>query len=170
MPRDMTRRYVSSVPQLDIRALIRRHGKAAFAGHTIRLVVSEMEFSLNLTRLCQPLGGERVYFLCHCRRRVDFLYCARGRFACRKCQRLHYWSQALGPVHRRTHALIKRRRRLGQPQGSGLLADFPAKPKWMRWRTYERLAAEARRRELDHWCAPLPKRIARMATRSEANR
>jgi hypothetical protein len=96
-------------------------------------------------------GGTRPWFLCparRCGRRVAVLY-GGGIFACRHCHRLAYQSQreqAHGRAMIRAQAI---RTSLG---GSPSLGEsFPAKPKGMHWRIYERLCLEAERAEARSW-------------------
>lgn len=162
----MTRLFTSSVSSIDIRKAVRAHGKSHFEVPSVRFRAPWGEFTVRLEHVAQSLGGERVYFACPlCGRRSDLLYFARKRVGCRRCQRLHYWSQALAARHRRTYGLIKQRERLGQPPGLGLVADFPEKPKWMRARTYERLAREAASREQAHLAAPFGRRITKLVAK-----
>jgi hypothetical protein len=72
-----------------------------------------------------------------CGRRVIKLYGAGRLFACHHCYQLAYVSQQEPARRRGLRKSQKIRMRLG---GSGnMLEDFPAKPKGMHWRTYERL-------------------------------
>jgi hypothetical protein len=90
------------------------------------------------------LGGRRAWFICsafsggrYCGRRVALLYGAGELFACRRCYGLVYASQQEALRERGLGKAQKIRMRLG---GSPSIFDcFPAKPKCMRWRTYDRL-------------------------------
>jgi hypothetical protein len=94
------------------------------------------------------LGGRRPWFTCpiysngrYCGRRVAKLFQAGDLFACRQCYGLAYQSQQENPRDRAISRVQKMRMRLG---GSpNLLEPFPEKPRWMHWRTYYRLRAEA---------------------------
>lgn len=125
MARLMTSLFFESVPRFDIRAMVRRYGKAPFSGYAVALTIGAHQHSADLEHVPRHLGGTRVYFLCRCGRRCDILYRSGGRLACRACHRLVYWSQALGPVSRRTHTLARQRHKLGQPRDQGLGVDFP---------------------------------------------
>jgi hypothetical protein len=96
------------------------------------------------------LGGERPWFVCsvsahgvYCGRQVAKLYRGGRLFACRHCYRLGYVVQRVGPMDRAHHRLRRLHRKLGadyvRPDGG-----TPAKPKWMRWPTYSRLALKIR--------------------------
>jgi hypothetical protein len=94
------------------------------------------------------LGGQRPWFICSvynnghcCGRRAAILYCARDLFACRRCHDLSYASQQQTPLHRGLEQARKIRMRLGGNED--LLAPFPAKPKGMHRRTFQRMRARA---------------------------
>jgi hypothetical protein len=90
----------------------------------------------------QPVGfgGVRLWICCPgCGRRCRVLYGGQ-RLRCRKCLGLQYWCQMLQPhdrAYRQAEKVMRRcdpRARWGQ--------DFPDKPPWMRWDTYDRLATQ----------------------------
>ena len=71
-----------------------------------------------------------------CRRRVAILY-GGTIFACRRCHQLAYDSTREDVGDRATRRADDIRRRLGWEPG--ILNGEGLKPKWMRWRTFERL-------------------------------
>ncbi|MBS1154602.1 MAG: hypothetical protein H6R07_526 [Proteobacteria bacterium] len=86
------------------------------------------------------LGGHRHWFRCPgegCGRRVAKLYLGERYFVCRHCLKLVYPSQRESVIDRISRRTGKIRERLGWE--AGLLNGHGPKPKWMRWRTYERL-------------------------------
>jgi len=86
-------------------------------------------------------GGRRPFFHCpHCSRRVLQLYGV-GRYLCRTCQNLTYPSQREQPQDRAFRRADGIRVRLGGEPG--IANAFPEKPRYMHWRTYERLEREA---------------------------
>ena len=94
------------------------------------------------------LGGERPWFVCSvsangvfCGRQVAKLYGAGRLFACRHCYRLGYAVQRGGPMDRAHHRLGRLHRKLGADY-DGPDGIPPPKPKWMRQKTYQRLANE----------------------------
>src|SRR5215831_16033489 len=94
------------------------------------------------------LGGVRPWFVCsvysdgrYCGRRAAIFYSVGELFACRRCYGLAYESQQQTALHRRLGQARKIRMRLGG--GVDLLAPFPARPKGMHRRTFERLRARA---------------------------
>jgi hypothetical protein len=90
-------------------------------------------------------GGGRPWFRCtaaadgrYCGRRVAKLYFGGSAvFACRQCFGLAYASQRESLPHRGIARARKIRMRLGG--GPNLLDSFPAKPKRMHRRTYDKL-------------------------------
>jgi hypothetical protein len=87
------------------------------------------------------LGGERPWFICPaigCGRRVAVLY-GGGIFACRHCYQLVYASAREDVCDRTARRADRLRARLGWEPG--ILNGNGDKPKWMRWRTFERLVA-----------------------------
>lgn len=81
-------------------------------------------------------GGRRPWFLCPlCIRRVALLYLRGERWACRICCDLAYRSELGSKGCRGPMKARKIRVRLGGNR-SGI--EFPDKPPYMHWRTYER--------------------------------
>jgi len=100
------------------------------------------QYPVRIVRMPCNLGGERPWFICPavgCGRRVAILY-GGGIFACRHCYRLAYPSAREDVCDRAARRADKLRARLGWEPG--ILNGDGGKPKWMRWRTFERLAAE----------------------------
>jgi hypothetical protein len=88
-------------------------------------------------------GGRRQWFECpSCKRRCRVIYGGRY-FRCRKCYGAKYKSQYEQAYMRYGNREQSMRERLG---GSACVDDpFPAKPRWMRWKTYARLYREDKR-------------------------
>lgn len=87
-------------------------------------------------------GGRRAWFICPargCGQRVAILY-GGAIFACRHCYQLAYASSREDAGGRATRRADTLRARLGWEPG--ILNGEGDKPKWMRWRTFERLTAE----------------------------
>jgi hypothetical protein len=100
------------------------------------------QYPVRIVRTACTLGGSRPWFICPvvgCGRRVAILYCG-GIFACRHCYRLAYPSAREDESDRAARRADKLRARLGWEPG--ILNGNGKKPKWMRWRTFDRLAAE----------------------------
>jgi hypothetical protein len=96
-------------------------------------------------------GGHRTWFRCPgCFQGCRVLYGVNS-LRCRKCRRLKYQSQYEGPGFRLLDRAYKIRRRLGKPSASG--DPLPPKPRYMRWRTYSRLARLLLRLEGAGWSA-----------------
>jgi hypothetical protein len=104
----------------------------------------DVEESVSLTWTPCHYGGQRPWFLCPgvvngrvCKRRVAILYGAGRYFLCRHCSNLGYESQREALPMRLLAKAQQIRRRLGG--SASLMAPFPAKPKGMHGRTYDRL-------------------------------
>lgn len=98
----------------------------------------EADYRISLTSIPTRFGGRRWYFRCpHLGLRCGRLHLPPGAFtfASRQAHRLAYRSQRATPRDRALDKALKLRRRLGSEGGVG---DPVAKPKWMRWPTYER--------------------------------
>jgi hypothetical protein len=96
-------------------------------------------YPVYIARTACPLGGSRAWFICPavgCRRRVAILY-GGTIFACRRCHQLAYDSTREDASDRATRRADHIRMRLSWEPGI-LNGDGP-KPKWMRWRTFQRL-------------------------------
>lgn len=100
------------------------------------------EYPVDIVRTPCHLGGLRAWFICPavgCGCRVAILY-GGSIFACRHCYQLAYASSREDAGGRATRRADRLRARLGWE--AGILNGNGCKPKWMRWRTFERLAAE----------------------------
>src|SRR5262245_25966175 len=113
----------------------------------------EIDETFYLQRFPQPYGGFRWYFICpSSNRRCSVLFKPPGsrRFRSRRgfrC-RLQYRSQQLSPMSRYQHGAAKAAKRVlrkGPREWREEYEDweFPPKPKWMRWKTYNRLDEKA---------------------------
>lgn len=110
------------------------------------------DYSITLTTRPQPFGGLRWWFVCpRTGRLAAKLYLPNGAhsFASRGAYRLAYRLQRQSRYDRRIGQAFKLRRRLGCESG---LDDHIEKPKWMRWRTYNRTLDKIERLEglVDH--------------------
>jgi len=100
------------------------------------------EYPVQLAQTSCNLGGARTWFLCPvlgCGRRVAILY-GRNIFACRQCHSLAYDSSREDAGDRAIRRADSLRARLGWEPG--IFRGPGKKPKWMRWRTFERLTQE----------------------------
>jgi len=100
------------------------------------------QYLVRIVRTPCNLGGSRAWFICPavgCGRRVAILY-GGSIFACRRCYRLAYPSSREDAGGRATRMADKLRARLGWEPG--ILNCRGNKPKWMRRRTFKRLAAK----------------------------
>lgn len=100
------------------------------------------EYPVYISRTQCRLGGSRPWFICPvtgCRRRVAILY-GGAIFACRHCHGLTYESTREDAGDRAARRADHIRKRLGWEPG--FLNGDGWKPKWMRWRTFNRLKLE----------------------------
>ena len=93
-------------------------------------------------------GGARPWFICdvaangvYCGRRVTKLYGAGRLFACRHCHQLGYALQRGDAMDQAHHRLARLHRKLGADYDDPDMPP-PPKPKWMRWKTYSRVATQ----------------------------
>jgi hypothetical protein len=119
---------------------------------TYRLRISGGEWedvaeTVRIVRVACRYGGSRPYFVCPgvvngipCGRRVAKLHGSGRYFLCRHCYRLGHASQSEVSWDRALRRANKIRERLGGDPG--MAAPFPARPKGMWTRTYNRLRAE----------------------------
>jgi hypothetical protein len=100
------------------------------------------EYPVRIARTSCNLGGSRAWFIypaVGCGRRAAILY-GGGIFACRHCYQLAYASTREDAGGRAIRRADRLRERLGwQP---GIYNGEGDKPPWMRWRTFERIAAK----------------------------
>lgn len=115
----------------------------------VRVTIGDRCDWVSIERTAQRLGGERRWFRCdECGGRAAVLY--GFPLACRTCMGLAYPSQRETERDRGFRRARKARQRVG---GSGNLVEpFPARPKGMHARTYDRLWAafiQAERRAVE---------------------
>lgn len=97
------------------------------------------QYPVRIERTRCHLAGSRPWFICPaigCGRRVALLY-GGEIFACRNCYRLAYASSREDVGDRATRRADRIRARLGWEPG--ILNGAGDKPKWVRWRTFDRL-------------------------------
>src|SRR5262252_2581060 len=98
--------------------------------------LQQIDCSVRLMRTRCHLGGSRPWFRCpRCwsPRAVIYGVAGDGRFGCRQCMRLAYASEAESVVDRINRRLHKLQAKLGEDG---------EKPKWMRWRTFDRICEQ----------------------------
>ncbi|MGH7641213.1 MAG: hypothetical protein ACREOL_09965 [Candidatus Dormibacteria bacterium] len=101
-------------------------------------------FGMDITYTRPHFGGQRPWWVCPgCASRRAKLYQDGHQVRCRVCLGLAHESQREDAWHRAVTRARAIRLRLGG--SASLLEPFPAKPRGMRWDTYDRLLAEALR-------------------------
>ena len=96
----------------------------------------QVECCVRLERTACHFGGSRPWFRCpRCwaLRAVIYGVASDGKFGCRRCMRLGYASEAESRIDRINRKFHKLQARLGEDGG---------KPRWMRWRTFDRISAQ----------------------------
>jgi hypothetical protein len=102
----------------------------------------DSDYWIELETTPQPFGGRRWWFLCpRTGVRAAKLYLPNGAFtfASRRAYRLAYRSQRETTYDRALRRAFKLRAELGADGG---ISDSVEKPKWMRWRAYDRKLEE----------------------------
>jgi len=90
------------------------------------------EYTIPVEKLPCPFGGSRYFFLCpQCSKRMRILYCIAGRFLCRQCHNLGYWTQVLTPT---TRCIIMQAKIGDYLLSRGGSPD--KKPVWMKRKTF----------------------------------
>jgi hypothetical protein len=113
-----------------------------------RIRIGELDQRIILMARPRHFGGRQWFFLCpHLHRRAMVLWKPPGArtFACRQGwgRQVAYASQFLDRDNRAHRGQAKVRSRLCSIGGFDPDEwDFPPKPKWMRWRTYNRAVAK----------------------------
>lgn len=87
--------------------------KAFFFEDFLQIVYKNGEYRIRIERKSCNYGGSYRFFYCpECEMRMRKLYCIDGRFKCRKCANLGYYSQRLQPKDRCEYACSKIVRKL----------------------------------------------------------
>jgi hypothetical protein len=109
---------------------------------TMRIHADQIDQTIRLVSCPRHFGGRQWYFVCPAQNRyVSVLWFIGKLFDGRKAfgKQVAYASQFYLPETRAQHMKNKLCDRIGEPDASEEW-DVPPKPKWMRWRTYERLS------------------------------
>jgi len=114
----------------------------------IRIQLVNLDQTIYLQSRPRHFGGRQWYFIClGTNARVSVLWMPPGspRFYSRHKWdgRVAYGSQFQTKFDRAVTAAQRIRTRLAGPEWAPLDGSDPPKPKWMRWRTYDRIMARA---------------------------
>ena len=178
--REHTRNYTNALPRIGLAFLgnMRRDlanvpgGHATYTtesgtlwitrnGNGYTATINGYSLTLSLTTT-QAGYGMRHWYLCpHCHQRCAKLYIGRKDIACRKCWGLHYASQSEDTLARMRRLIRSKRLAIWGYDTPDLmnLAKAPfqfAKPKGMRWETFERKRGQLLRLEESYWHAFMP--------------
>ena len=112
---------------------------------TMRIVAKWINQTIQIVGCPRHFGGLQWYFVCpRENRNVSVLWSPPGKrfFAGRKSwgNQVAYLSQFYGPGQRAHYMVNKLCDHLDDPEAYSPW-ELPAKPKWMRWKTYKRLVA-----------------------------
>lgn len=136
-----------------------------------RIQLQNLDQRITLEPVSRHFGGRQWYFVCpYTNRRASVLWMPPGAhsFACRQKWRgqVAYASQFLDRTNRAHHGQAKIKSRLCSKGGLDPEEwDFPPKPKWMRWATYNR-AEEAFDRYEAILNEGIPELMARLGLRN----
>ena len=170
----MSRAVVEDCLPLDIRRLNRESWRFGLqmltytSGASISFVGTREALKLSYRAAGEPVdeaiavvtsamhfGGSREFFLCpRCGRRFAILYCAARYFRCRRCNDMAYRTQNETP-HGRALLLAGKLWKLAGCEWGG----DGEKPKWMQWRTFNRLMERADEAYGASWDAPIIRRL-----------
>jgi len=128
----------------DVKANAQIAAEMTTAFGTMRITAVWIKQIVRLVACPRHFGGRQWYFVCPRQgQHVSVLWSPPGHrfFAGRKSwgNGVAYLSQYYGPGSRAHYMAIKLCDHIGGP-GASEEWDVPPKPKWMRWRTYERLS------------------------------
>lgn len=92
-------------------------------------------------------GGYYYFFHCpQCAKRMRKLYCIQGKYLCRKCGNLGYYTQRLRPTERNLHMMFRIERYIKNKGGSVALGSYiDRRPLWMKQRRVKRLTNRLRK-------------------------
>lgn len=129
---------------------------------TMRVHANWIDQTIRLVGCPRHFGGRQWYFVCPAQNRyVSVLWSLPGRrfFAGRKSlgKQVAYVSQSYSPGTRAQYMKDKLCDHIWEP-GASDEWDVPPKPKWMRWRTYERLSKRLEKYSSEAGVLPEPPR------------
>ncbi|KKS68325.1 MAG: hypothetical protein UV38_C0002G0194 [candidate division TM6 bacterium GW2011_GWE2_42_60] len=118
---------IFEIPALNLQILL--------LDHEYLVTYNNGRYSISTEALPCHYGGLRYYFRCpECNRRMRILYCNTGKFLCRKCLNLCYYSQILRPSVRCTVIAGNIKAKLESRAGS-----LNRRPPWMKNKTFKTL-------------------------------
>lgn len=115
---------------------------AEIEGNYLVMTSEQLSYNIQFEKQSCNFGGFRFFFRCpvpSCNRRMRKLYRYSTLFVCRKCLNLGYYSQRV-TASRRFWLMQKKITDELERLGGSLYR----KPKWMRWKTFEKYKAKER--------------------------
>lgn len=109
--------------------------RATLLSNSYQVEYNGGSYSIPYEKQACNYGGFRYFFHCpQCDKRMRILYCKDGKFLCRKCLNLCYFTQILRPSERCLVMTGKIEKYLENKAGS-----LDRKPPWMKYKTFEAL-------------------------------
>ncbi|WP_419793034.1 hypothetical protein ACN09C_07045 [Serratia fonticola] len=179
--KEQTRSYTDALPRIGLTFLgnMRRNLANVPDGHAIytttecgtlcvtrngngyTATINEHSFRLSLTTTNAGYGVRHWYLCPHCHQRCAKLHIGRKDIACRQCWGLHYASQSEDRLSRMRRLMRSKRLAIWPHDTPELMNLFKtpfhfAKPKGMRWETFERKRWQLFRQEERYWKVFIP--------------
>lgn len=109
--------------------------KAILLNNNYQVNYNNGSYSIPIEQQACNYGGVRYFFHCpKCNKRMRILYCQDGKFLCRKCLKLGYYTQRLRSSERCLFMLSKIKTKLKNMAG-----DLNSKPPWIKKKTFDAL-------------------------------
>lgn len=103
--------------------------------NSIEVNFNNSSYTIPVEKRSCNFGGFYYFFHCpQCDRRMRKLYCINGRYICRKCANLGYYSQRLSPSQR--FGMMRQNTEKFLKERAGSLEQ---KPPWMKKHTFQKL-------------------------------
>jgi hypothetical protein len=115
------------IPRYDLQAIL--------LSDRYQVTYNQGAYEIPIEKQPSNYGGYRYFLHCpQCDRRMRKLYCNAGKFLCRKCLNLCYYTQILKPSSRNFMMACSIEKILNEKGG-----DLTRKPTWMKQVAFERL-------------------------------
>jgi len=112
--------------------------KATLLSNSYQVEYDGGSYSIPYEKQACNYGGFRYFFHCpRCNQRMRKLYCKDGKFLCRKCLNIGYYTQRLRPSERYLIMKIKAEDKIENMAGS-----LQIKPPWIKYKTFRKLKTQ----------------------------